>query len=764
LDFGSQAAGTYTVSAVEASTGCSSTMNGSATVSVHSLPALTITSQPAAVCAPNTVDLTTAVLSQNTNLSYYQSDGTTPLATPNAVAAGTYQVTYTDGNSCESAPVALTAVVKALPEIAVVSYTNACAGGTIEVNVTEIAGAVYTWTGAAGTGSLTHIGQIANVMAATRYQGTVTAEADGCVSAALNYDVVSRIAPEVTRVTSAPVCPGEVITFTATATDAVSYQWTGDVNASATATATTAAVVSGQTYAGQVVAVSAENCQSAPFDFTQTAYETPGIPQLTVNNGCNLPVRFTIDNFDNDANYRWELDGVQIANPGAVFQVNTPVEGQTYQMSVVAQKNGCPSPAAIGQQQYMSSPAKPILTTNDGCGNDVRFTISAYDASLQYNWEINGQPVTVSGSTYQVPNPQDGVTYLASVTAVRYNLCASTEWSGGQTYKIAPVVVLKQVSPVCSPAIIQMEEVIDWTQTSAATVQFYNPDQTINTGAMTADVGTYTYYVRGFSDSQCPSAMIPFELTINELSLLYKKEMFLCYGDEVEVSVQALGPQAADYQYSFVDESGVAPRGTITDSEASWVLAPEHNVRYALTVSNGACTERSDIQLEVSPLPEVQVGQSNPREATIEPLSTHYTPYSYYLDGSDALLEQLVFEVAPGDHSLRVVDVNGCESTWQFNIDKSMYQLEIPHFFSPDNDGVNDTWEIGNIEHYPNAEIKIFDRFHKLVAEYRGSDSGWDGTYRGHPLVSTDYWYWISIPALGKPVSGHITLFRGRKD
>ncbi|MBO4370652.1 MAG: T9SS type B sorting domain-containing protein, partial [Paludibacteraceae bacterium] len=195
-----------------------------------------------------------------------------------------------------------------------------------------------------------------------------------------------------------------------------------------------------------------------------------------------------------------------------------------------------------------------------------------------------------------------------------------------------------------------------------------------------------------------------------------------------------------------------------------WPMLPESTARYYLTVTNGACVETSDIVVIVNPLPEFTVSQSAPEEATLVQISTGAEPYDYYLDGGSVRMEELVFDVKPGEHYVTAIDVNACEAVVTFEIDKSKVPLIIPSFFTPDGDGVNDVWEIGNIGRYPSAIVKIYDRFSKLVAEFRGAETSWDGTYNGHQCVSTDYWYYIDIPELGKPISGHVTLFRGRKD
>ncbi|MBP5260133.1 MAG: T9SS type B sorting domain-containing protein, partial [Paludibacteraceae bacterium] len=68
---------------------------------------------------------------------------------------------------------------------------------------------------------------------------------------------------------------------------------------------------------------------------------------------------------------------------------------------------------------------------------------------------------------------------------------------------------------------------------------------------------------------------------------------------------------------------------------------------------------------------------------------------------------------------------------------------------------------ITNIEYYPEAEIRIYDRFHKRLVDYKGATmgAGWDGLYRGHDCGSGDYWYTITDEYFGT-LAGHITLKR----
>ncbi|MFD2514322.1 gliding motility-associated C-terminal domain-containing protein [Pontibacter locisalis] len=75
-------------------------------------------------------------------------------------------------------------------------------------------------------------------------------------------------------------------------------------------------------------------------------------------------------------------------------------------------------------------------------------------------------------------------------------------------------------------------------------------------------------------------------------------------------------------------------------------------------------------------------------------------------------------------------------------------------------DNMNDTWQIRNIEHYPNCRVQVFTKWGSLVYESRGYKSPWDGTHNGNPLPMAAYYYVIDLGMGKKPVSGSITLIK----
>ena len=79
--------------------------------------------------------------------------------------------------------------------------------------------------------------------------------------------------------------------------------------------------------------------------------------------------------------------------------------------------------------------------------------------------------------------------------------------------------------------------------------------------------------------------------------------------------------------------------------------------------------------------------------------------------------------------------------------------------FTPNGDGYNDTWQIKFSNAEPKLNVDIFDRYGKFIIRLKGGEVGWDGTYNGHELFSTDYWFVVTRED-GKVYRGHFSLKR----
>ena len=83
------------------------------------------------------------------------------------------------------------------------------------------------------------------------------------------------------------------------------------------------------------------------------------------------------------------------------------------------------------------------------------------------------------------------------------------------------------------------------------------------------------------------------------------------------------------------------------------------------------------------------------------------------------------------------------------------------HTVAMTGDGVNDVFEIKNIDKYPQSTITIYNGLGKKLIEYKANESrGWDGNYNGIRMPSDDYWYEINIKETDETIVGHFTLIR----
>ena len=84
----------------------------------------------------------------------------------------------------------------------------------------------------------------------------------------------------------------------------------------------------------------------------------------------------------------------------------------------------------------------------------------------------------------------------------------------------------------------------------------------------------------------------------------------------------------------------------------------------------------------------------------------------------------------------------------------------IPNTFSPNNDGINDKWEITYLKRYPYAKVQVFTRTGQKVFESSGYLNAWDGRKNG-VLLPVDTYYYIIEPESGRaPVTGFVTIIR----
>ena len=125
-----------------------------------------------------------------------------------------------------------------------------------------------------------------------------------------------------------------------------------------------------------------------------------------------------------------------------------------------------------------------------------------------------------------------------------------------------------------------------------------------------------------------------------------------------------------------------------------------------------------------------------------------------------------IVAVLPSETTIYTVTVTDAEEvavtgTVQVTIiDCPDQELSIPSAFTPDGDGVNDAWEVGNILTYENNVVEIYDRYGHRLFRSEGYNQPWDGRYEGKELPVGTYYYTITLNDGAAHYKGSVTILK----
>ena len=132
-----------------------------------------------------------------------------------------------------------------------------------------------------------------------------------------------------------------------------------------------------------------------------------------------------------------------------------------------------------------------------------------------------------------------------------------------------------------------------------------------------------------------------------------------------------------------------------------------------------------------------------------------------YLWSNGETTEDIV-GLLPGMYTVTVTDYNECTVTGSITV-RPMNEicLIIPEAFSPNGDLINDVWNIGNIELYPDMMVKIYNRWGQPIwVSEPGYPVPWNGRSNGVRLPIDAYHYVIDLNNGYKAIMGTVTIVR----
>ncbi|WP_405198632.1 T9SS type B sorting domain-containing protein [Christiangramia sp. LLG6405-1] len=127
--------------------------------------------------------------------------------------------------------------------------------------------------------------------------------------------------------------------------------------------------------------------------------------------------------------------------------------------------------------------------------------------------------------------------------------------------------------------------------------------------------------------------------------------------------------------------------------------------------------------------------------------------YEYSLDDTGQFQPSSIFNnVSPGIHTVYVRDTKACKV-----ISKEISIFGYDHFFTPNGDGINDTWTIHGIA--TDYIVQIYNRYGKLYTVLDPKNTRWNGKFENVDLPAGEYWF--SLIQNGEvSLTGHFSLIR----
>ena len=236
-----------------------------------------------------------------------------------------------------------------------------------------------------------------------------------------------------------------------------------------------------------------------------------------------------------------------------------------------------------------------------------------------------------------------------------------------------------------------------------------------------------------------------------------------CEGDSVILNVASY----SNVSYQWIKD-GIVLAGDTTTS-----LIVMQSGDYEITTTS-VCGPFNDgpVTITVNTLPVVSAGTDADItcDSTLILSAVGASSYSWTPAGFCTTPDQAITSVDSLRYTTSFIvigtDANGCSSSDTVLVNVTCDTLSVPSGFSPNGDGINDFFEINNLDEFPNANLKVFNRWGTLVFEMDKYDNTWSGLSNsdlirvGEELPDGTYYYVLDLKNGEKALQGYVILRR----
>lgn len=391
------------------------------------------------------------------------------------------------------------------------------------------------------------------------------------------------------------------------------------------------------------------------------------------------------------------------------------------------------------------------------CENEIPFSTEltavpdfSIFASHFYQWQESTDAliwVDIAGETnqnYTIPNLNSTTYYRVLVAEDIINLTNSSCNSSSEIFEIQ--VVLFPIAPMSNGDLMICENdsiPLSVNVISGVTVNWYDAP----TGGNLLQANSLTYNPNGVAGTYYAEA----ETTIGNCLSLSRTALQMIY---FEI------PKVTDETLDFCENTNITLRADTNIPTANFLWSTSETTEqiivtipgiYTVDVINGGCTITKTITLNQIDNPIIESIESERNNIVVN--LSNLGDFLYSIDGNIYQPNNIFFNIDGGLYTVYVKE-RSCDEI----ITTTYLHFYIPKYFTPNNDGKNDAFDLKGIEFFSTSFVSIFNRYGKLLKSSRNVPFSWDGTFAGQRLPSDDYWYVIVID--NQKFTGHFTLKR----
>ncbi|GAA4280417.1 T9SS type B sorting domain-containing protein [Gaetbulibacter aestuarii] len=219
-------------------------------------------------------------------------------------------------------------------------------------------------------------------------------------------------------------------------------------------------------------------------------------------------------------------------------------------------------------------------------------------------------------------------------------------------------------------------------------------------------------------------------------------------------------PMMTDEQLTFCENTSVMLEANVQNASIvdSYLWSTGENTKqiqvftpgvYTVEAFSANCSSVKTITVEQIDNPIIDSIYSDGNDIVVE--TANSGPFLYSLDGH-IFQQDNVFKNIDGGMYTIYVKHRDCQQL----IAKNYLHFYIPKYFTPNGDGIHDTFDLSGIEFYSSSQVAIYDRYGKLLKFSSNQPFQWNGLYKGKRLPANDYWYVITIE--GQTFKGNFSL------